>query len=360
MRQLRTVFVLALGSLALPGCFLFDDDYDDYYYDPGEPVASTDGSLTVEASAQSGDMGEIRAYAGDAVASQASYYGTSTSLRLDSLGDNWWVMSYVNIYNLDIVNAPAGTYTYTSATSDGTTPEVSVMGCSGPEYNNYTFDQTTSDAEVTIVDNADGTRTLEWRARFEDYAGGSQLAEGTIVYRQGTGTVDGTGDVAPPPSTDLPTTPDTPSAPATITAIEASQEGAMGDVATFSGSATIVEASFQGTTSSLRLESTGEGWWVMSSIDIGGLDLASAPAGGYSFDAATYDGTTPELRVTGISGPSAGDYTFNAGAQQAEMEITDNADGTRTLAVTAHFTAYDGTAQTASASVRYAVVSAEL
>jgi hypothetical protein len=353
----QNAMVLALGGLALPllpGCFFFDWLDDDYDYGGGGDIAAyNDGSLLVEAGAQQGDMGEISGYAADATASNATYYGSSSSVRLDSIGDDWWVMSYVNISNLDIVNAPAGTYRFSSETYDGSQPSVSVTGCSGPSYGNYTFDTTTSDGEITITDNADGTRTLEFAANFQDYYGGgaTQLAEGSIVYRQGT----------PPDYVDGPTYVDPGYTDPGVTtqalvATDATQSGAMGEIAAYDAPATATEGYYYGNSASIRLDSVGEGWWVMSYISVNNLDLANAPAGTYEYTSETSDYTAPQVSVTGCSGPSYGNYTFDSGSEASTITITDNEDGSRTLDIVAQYQSYDGTStQVATSSFRYSV-----
>lgn len=347
----RRIVTAALATLALPlvpGCFFFDDFFDDDYYDddyydtyPTEiPPAYNDGSLLVESSAQVGDMGDIRGYASDAVASQATYSPTYASVRLDSLGESWWVMSYLSFQNLDLMNAPAGTYRgSTDGYYDGSSVYISATGCSGPTYGNYTFDATSEDVEVTIVDNADGSRTLEFQASFRPYDGSAPtVAEGSFTYRQGETTTR-------PPS----------SGTFNLTATDASQEGDMGSVAGYSAPATASEGYYYGDSSSLRLDSLGEGWWVMSYVNVSNFDIANAPAGTYSTTSATYDGAAPYVSVTGCSGPSYGNYTFDAGSDEAEIVLTDNEDGSRTMQLTAAFGE-----QTARATFRFSVADVPL
>jgi hypothetical protein len=287
-------------------------------------------------------MGEIRGYAGDAVASQATYYGTSSSVRLDSLGENWWVMSYVNISGIDIINAEPGTYRSDDTGSSGV--YLSVTGCSGRSYGNYTYDSGSSDAEVTITDNGDGTRTIDFDATFEDYTtGATQVGSGTFTYRQ--------GEVAPSDPYDYGTVTET------LVASDASQQGSMGDISAYEGVATASEGYYYGNSASVRLDSEGSGWWVMSYLSVSNLDLVNAPAGLYrTSTSATYDGTEPQLYVTGCSGPNYGNYTYDSGATDVQLELVDNGDGSRTANVDAIYTSYDGlSTQTAHSTFRFVV-----
>ncbi len=340
----RRLLPVALATLAVPmfsGCFFFDDWYDPdpYPYDPYEPPNEipppyNDGTLIVDASAQFGAMGDVRGYEADAVASYASYSGTYSSVRLDSLTDNYWVMSSLSFENLDLVNAPAGTYrSDPTGYYGGGTVYISMTGCSGPSYGNYTFDSTSQEVEVTIEDNADGSRSLAYRAIFQDYAGGSQVAEGSLVYRQGTVT-------SPPPSYGT----------YSITASDATQQGDMGSITTYSGPATASEGYYYGSSSSIRLDSVGADWWVMSYLSVNNFDIATAPAGTYTTTSATWDSSEPQVTVTGCSGPSYGNYTFDTSADEVEMVVSDNEDGSRNLQITARFGS-----QIAQASFRYTV-----
>lgn len=337
----RTLWVLVLGSLALPllpGCFFFDI-FDEPGSDPWVtesriPEPYNDGSLLVHSSAQFGDMGRITNFSADAVVTNASYYGRGASIRLDSVGSGWWVMSALYIDNFDIVNAPAGTYRVTSQEWNGTDPSVSVTGCSGPSYGNWDFDESSSDVELVLADNGDGTRTLEFTVR---YNSGRQATTGSVVFEQGT--------YSPP----------TYSNPTPIRATNVSQQGTMGQIATYASAAEVTNSYYYGSSSSIRLDSIGSDWWVMSAINIGNLDLATAAAGTYRSVVGVYDDPNdPQVSVTGCSGPSYGNYTYDAPSDETEIVLTDNADGSRSLEVTAFFT-YNGERQVARARFDYVV-----
>jgi hypothetical protein len=340
--------VLVLAAMAMPlvsGCFFFDaigwGDDEPYYTGPGEiPPAYNDGTLIVEGGIQSGDMGDIRGYEGDAVASNASYYGTSSSVRLDSLGDNWWVMSYLNISGIDIVTAEPGTYRSDDVGGSGL--YLSVTGCSGETYGNYTYDAGSTDATVTITDNGDGTRHIVFDATFENYGTGElQVGSGEFDYRA--------GQVAPNPYEEPGYVQQA------IIASDASQEGSMGDIQSYAGPARTSEGWYYGNTSSIRLDSEGSGWWVMSYLSVSNLDLATAPAGTYQTTSATYTGTEPQVNVTGCSGPSYGNYTVDGGSTDATVILSDNEDGSRNIDVTATYN-FTGTPQTAHSTFTFRVM----
>jgi hypothetical protein len=311
------------------------------------PDPSGDGTLLALGATQWGDMGDILDYSGDATVTSTSYSPTYTSMRLDSVGSGWWVMNYVRVSNIDILNAPAGTYRSSSSSYDGTDPRFDSTGCSGFSYGNYTYDSGSRGGEMTITDNADGSRTIEFRLDFSDYdTSTTQQALGTITFRA--------GDVAPRP--DPTPTPMEPVVEAPIVTSDLWQEGTMGEVAGYSAAATATGATYYGSTSSIRLDSSGDGWWVMSYLSIGGLDLATA-SGTYRASAATSDPAAPQLSVTGCSGAARDAYSFCGGAEDVEITIVDGGDGSRRLDMTALY-AFGGASQVSLTRFVYRIESA--
>lgn len=120
------------------------------------------------------------------------------------------------------------------------------------------------------------------------------------------------------------------------------QSGDMGDIEGYSAS-TFQE---QGYTSdgytNVRLDSEGDGWWVMASITITNGDLDSlepdvvyATATSGVYDGESEDG--PSVNVLGCSGPTFGNYTYDTTAQRSELEVQDLGDGTRRVFYRAWF-----------------------
>lgn len=344
----RALLVFILGCLAMPGlsgCFLMDGPWGSREGRGGEPWSPpgtsipepySDGTLIAHSGAQFGDMGRVRDFASDAVVTSASYYGRGASLRLDSLGGNWWVMSALTIDNFDIVNAPAGTYRMTSREWNGEDPYASVTGCSGPSYGNFDFDENSSDVELALSDNPDGTRTLEFTVRYDF---GRQATTGTVVFEQGR--------YSPPTYQD----------PTLIVATGVTQEGSMGGITRYTSTAEASSGYYYGNYASIRLDSTGAGWWVMSALSVGNLDLANAPEGTYRSVVGVYDDPNdPQLSVTGCSGPSYGNFDFDAPSEETEIVLRDNVDGSRSIELSAVF-AYGGARQVARARFDFVVES---
>jgi len=181
---------LALALLAASGCFYLPSSDEERWESEPEPYGSVEEPLLVESGSQSGSLGEVEAFSAFAAASSATYHAGGAAFRLDSTGEGWWVMSYVEVINLDILHAPTGTYrTVSSAPGgyDSVTPHVAVLGCSGPQPNNFVFDGPAEEAEVTLTDNGDGSRTLEYRASFRTFEGETQVVFGSAIVRTASG-----------------------------------------------------------------------------------------------------------------------------------------------------------------------------
>jgi hypothetical protein len=189
MSRTTTIATVALAAaLAGTGCFRAPDvpGFDgDWGGPPSEdPYGRTTAALTVQNGSQSGDMGDIRGFSGAASNRGGGDYYDSTfsSIRLDSTGEGWWVMSAINISG-DLAGpafAPGTHRTFTSGVYDGDgEPSVAVVGCSGPEFGNFTFDSSGSEVEITVQSLPSGMRRMEYEVRFSDGA----VTRGSFDYR---------------------------------------------------------------------------------------------------------------------------------------------------------------------------------
>lgn len=187
-RHLGLITVVLVAGSMLGGCrwFRSPDSYGSRsggsVYDPGY----SESSLVVENGHQEGAMGEIDGYAGAATRHEGYEYDGYAHVRIDSEGSGWWVMSSLNINGATLDQLEPGV-TYITATSgvlDEDQPDVSVTGCSGPSYGNYTYDTQASRVELEVEENGDGSRHVTFRAYFPDYStGGEELTTGSFDYR---------------------------------------------------------------------------------------------------------------------------------------------------------------------------------
>jgi hypothetical protein len=164
---------------------------------PTYPIEPSTGSLVITEAVQSGAMGDIHDFAGAATHRDGTYYGASGgSVRLDSEGSGWWVMSRLDISG-DLAGdafAPGTHRVYASGISDdpGDTSSMTVTGCSGPSYGDYTFDTQASTVDITVSSAGTGQRRIEYATTY-----GGQVTHGSFVYQvpasTGTTTIDGRG-----------------------------------------------------------------------------------------------------------------------------------------------------------------------
>jgi len=182
--------MLALALVAASGCFYLPASDDERWERESVSYGHTEEPLLVESGSQSGALGDVEEFSAFATASNATYRADHATFRLDSTGEGWWVMSVVEVVNLDILLAPPGTYSTVSAVPgsyDSITPRVGVIGCSGPQPGNFVFDGPAQDAEVTLTDNGDGSRTVDYRASFRAYDGTTQVVFGSAIVRTSSG-----------------------------------------------------------------------------------------------------------------------------------------------------------------------------
>lgn len=194
----RSHWLLFVVALALPGC-LYSGGWSSSGSSPawgstsiGTPTYGYGGGLLdVQAGHQTGAMGEILSYDGDATRMQGRRDSpTSSYVQLDSIGTGWWVMTGLN-FNTDIDTMMPG-QTYYAESLYGTPPpggstsgmspvSVSVTGCSGPSDGNYTYDRQAVSATFQVEELPSGLRRVHYDCGFEVDAG-MQHATGYFDY----------------------------------------------------------------------------------------------------------------------------------------------------------------------------------
>ena len=75
--------------------------------------------------------------------------------------------------------APGTHRVFTSAVYEEGEPTISVTGCSGPEYGNYTFDASAGDVEITVQALPSGMRRMDFTVTFHD----GTTTHGSFDYR---------------------------------------------------------------------------------------------------------------------------------------------------------------------------------
>ena len=149
----------------------------------GRPTPAVSESLRVNSGQQAGSMGDIRNFTGVATRLEGNYSPSYSHLRLDSEGSFGWVMSSINVSG-DLAGpefAPGTHRIYTNGVPSEGEGEgsVSVVGCSGEEFGNYTFDGPPAETEILIVQLAGDARRMDYTLTFSDGA----VTTGSVVYQ---------------------------------------------------------------------------------------------------------------------------------------------------------------------------------
>ena len=192
--------VIAAGALGTGGCYYdFSDDRDDTptappSYDSRATAPPGNASQwSGQADIFRGDLGTVRAFEGTAAEVTGSDYGTTTSMvRIDAedTSARWWAMTQFSItgslHHPQL--APGARLVFNSRSnrnisSDGTPAlYVSVLGCSGPRRNEFTYDQNADEVTVNVSEGSSpDTRRIDFDAKFSG-AGGEQHVTGSFVY----------------------------------------------------------------------------------------------------------------------------------------------------------------------------------
>lgn len=186
MARTLPLLLLVTTALTLGGCWRLpffssgswsgSDGTDSYY-------PSRTSNLTLSNGNQAGDMGYIVAFGGDATRHEGYYDSYGANLRIDSEGSGWWTMSSIHVTG-DLAGeafAPGTRRTYTSGTyrSDD---NVSVTGCSGPSFGNYTYDRSAESVTVEIEDLGGGVRRMHFETVYLLDSGARQLTVGSVDY----------------------------------------------------------------------------------------------------------------------------------------------------------------------------------
>lgn len=191
---MRALFTVSAVALALTGCtversYAPDDrgDFqanlgndaveDNWQGDPwqGEPTA---GVLPITSGRVRGDIGAVTNF--DAATDYVDSYGDAyyTSITLNATDQQGRVgMIILDISNMDLQNIPAGTYTYSSQSMDGS--EIYVTGCSSSDDSYY--DAPAEEGTVVVEDNEDGTRGVDVEAVLPGDTGGNSRAQASFT-----------------------------------------------------------------------------------------------------------------------------------------------------------------------------------
>lgn len=201
-RWIVGTLLVTLGALGMGGCYYdFGDDRDDTPPSTSRSAGSYGGSTASSAGRWSGradtfrgDLGSVEGFDGASATIAGSDYSTSSSsVRIDAenTAARWWAMTQLSfagsLHHPSLVPGAHLVFSSRSRTttrpSGGATPlHVSVLGCSGPRLNQFTYDRSAEEVTVDVSEGpAADTRRLAFDAKFAG-PNGEQHVTGSFVF----------------------------------------------------------------------------------------------------------------------------------------------------------------------------------
>ncbi len=156
---LSAAFVSA-ASLAVGGCLYFPPSSSDRSRDTYSP-SSASGSFTQVGQAEmlQGSLGNIASFSAASPELRISASATSATVRIDALNasERWWAMNNLTISGgLNHAALRQGAHlTFSGSSASASGLRVSVLGCSGPSRNNYTYDHSAQTVTVDVLPGSD-------------------------------------------------------------------------------------------------------------------------------------------------------------------------------------------------------------
>ncbi len=195
---LSTMLVVS-GAWALGGCYYGSDGIGGEEASDGPTVTAprggtggtrgSTGSEVVVGSAErfAGDLGTVTGFAVPGAEMRVTQSGSTASVRIDAENTSarWWAMTVLTIGGgLNHPSLQPGTQLRfqrgRSAAASGLS--VSVLGCSGPRRDNFTYDANAESVEVNVEEGpTPDTRRIVFDAEFNGPRGPQQV-HGSFVY----------------------------------------------------------------------------------------------------------------------------------------------------------------------------------
>lgn len=199
-RWIVGTLLVTLGAVGMGGCYYdFSDDRDDRppsagSFNSGPAPTLNTTRWTGRATDFRGDMGTVRGFGGAEATITGSDYGdASSSVRIDAENTSarWWAMTQFSVSgSLSHPSLVPGAHLVFNArtraaarpTAGATPLFMSVLGCSGPRLNNYTYDRNADEVTVDVsAGPTEDTRVLAFDAEFAGPSG-PQHVTGSFVY----------------------------------------------------------------------------------------------------------------------------------------------------------------------------------
>lgn len=200
-RWIVSALLATVGALGLGGCYYDFSDDRDRDDTPGATAPSYGSSPGTSASRWSGraetfrgGMGDLRAFEGaDAEVSGVDYGNNTSTVRIDAEDTRarWWAMTQFSfsgslhhprlVPGAQLVFGPRSAGPRATG-GDAQALYVSVLGCSGPRRNQFTYDRGAEEVRINVSEGpSPDTRRIDFDATFEGPTG-DQHVTGSFVY----------------------------------------------------------------------------------------------------------------------------------------------------------------------------------
>ncbi|MDO9018168.1 MAG: hypothetical protein Q8S73_23245 [Deltaproteobacteria bacterium] len=201
-RWIVGTLLVTLGAMGMGGCYYdFSDEDDDARPSataPGYGGGSSSSSSSAtrwsgRADTFRGDLGTVEGFDGTQATLSGTDYATSSSVRIDAENTEarWWAMTQLSISgSLRHPSLVPGAHLVfnrrdrtTTRTATGAAPLfMSVLGCSGPRLNQFTYDQGAEEVTVDVsAGPTEDTRRLSFDAKFNGPTG-EQHVTGSFLF----------------------------------------------------------------------------------------------------------------------------------------------------------------------------------
>lgn len=159
---LSAAFVSA-ASLAVGGCLYFPPSSSDRSTGASAPTYGSSSSVNQVGQAEmlQGSLGNVASFSSATPQMHITGSRSYATVRIDALNaaERWWAMNSLTISGgLNHASLQPGAHLTFSNTSSSTSGlRVSVLGCSGPSLNNYTYDHSAQTVTVDVLPGSDAT-----------------------------------------------------------------------------------------------------------------------------------------------------------------------------------------------------------
>ncbi len=180
--------VVSVFSLAAGGCLYFPNESDRSGSSTYGTSSDYSGTVTQvgEAEMFQGSLGNVTAFNAASPELRISSGTTYATVRIDAVNTSqrWWAMNNLTISGgLNHSALRVGAHlTFTPSAPSNAGLRVSVLGCSGPSRNNYTYDRTAQSVTVDVLPGGEeGRNRMVFTAVFVNGAERQQV-QGSFEY----------------------------------------------------------------------------------------------------------------------------------------------------------------------------------